>query len=1012
MLYGAATEGLEDMERGTPAYPFTLLNERLQECVARKLRKPTEIQKLAIPVILKGENTLLIAPTGSGKTEAALLPVLDLIYRRCYEADGVKLVYINPLKALTRDLRDRIEYYATSLGLKVRPLYGDVVKSYRKPTPDIVVITPESLEIVLDSSPKWWPHLKTVRWVIVDEVHELLMSKRGYQLLVLLERLKELAQAKLQKVGLSATVGDPSRVAELLGGSDGDVKVIEASERRSHKFEVKLGIPKTDEEREVPFLAGARVIADCVRGGEKTLVFTNSRYSAERLQSVLNGMGVGCSVHHGSIEREEREVFEDAFKTGLLRCLIATKTLELGIDIGDVDQVIQYRSPGQVSVLLQRAGRSKHRPGQESECKIVSTDIEDYLESIAIVSLAREERLEEPIVISKPLDVLAKEVVGIALHNYKLRRFWKRKRSDSSTFVSIDQAYGVISRAAIFRDLTIEEFYDVLRLLANEKIISLEDRVLLPGPRFWKVWKFSQDESNGQSLSFSEFFSMIPKRETFAVVEEYGLEKYRKIGELDSSYVYKALSSGMVIRLAGQNWKVVEIDEKDHEVVVVRTDEEGAPPAWKGEGPQRPKLVAERMLEMIRMIKEDPSILREYGADEKTIELVKEYAFKLSHEYTEPALRGNVIVERLPSAKTTVFVTFMGEQVNRTLGAAVYEKIAEKSLLVRYVVAPYGFAVRSEIFDPLEAFKSLSPSELEKLVERHIYERSPYTRLIMDQLREHFGFPSDETLIRREAVRQATLLYYDIPSTLDVVKKLSEGELSAAIIVRDKPSGLAESVLRYPFERPWQGSLKAILEEALLEAKITTFDKMLEYSWSSPFDVKKELQEIAKRRPILAVLDPDTKGWTVAKIPLSEEWVTVRVPAATKYFIVQGEEDLKAFERESLGEAAKILEELASKDAEVEVTFYQGDGNFEQKYSFVVNNVLPIILESLTEKLRTRLGDCVHLKVHVKGESATIIHRNVPVRYAGKVVMALLCSLVKISDRIKSGKRQYVFELP
>ncbi|RLE91890.1 MAG: hypothetical protein DRN04_11745, partial [Thermoprotei archaeon] len=222
------------MGRGTPVYPFTLLNERLQECVARKLREPTEIQRLAIPEILRGKNALLIAPTGSGKTEAALLPILDLIYRRCREADGVKLVYINPLKALTRDLRDRIEYYATSLGLKVRPLYGDVVKTYRKPTPDIVVITPESLEIVLDWSPKWWPHLRTVRWVIVDEVHELLMSKRGYQLLVLLERLKELARARLQRVGLSATVGDPSKVAELLGGSDGDVKVIEASERRRY----------------------------------------------------------------------------------------------------------------------------------------------------------------------------------------------------------------------------------------------------------------------------------------------------------------------------------------------------------------------------------------------------------------------------------------------------------------------------------------------------------------------------------------------------------------------------------------------------------------------------------------------------------------------------------------------------------------------------------------------------------------------------------------------------------
>jgi len=994
-------------------YPFTLLNERLQECVARKLREPTEIQRLAIPEIIRGKNALLIAPTGSGKTEATLLPILDLIYRNCREAEGVKLVYINPLKALTRDLRDRIEYYATSLGLKVRPLYGDVVKTYRKPTPDIVVITPESLEIVLDWSPKWWLHLRTVRWVIIDEVHELFMTKRGYQLLVLLERLKELTQTGLQRVGLSATAGDPSKVAELLGGSDGDVKVIESSERRHYKFEVRLGVPETDEEHEDPFLAGARVIAECIRGGKKTLVFTNSRYSAERLQSVLSDMGVGCNVHHGSIEREEREIFEDTFKTELLRCLIATKTLELGIDVGDIDQVVQYRSPGQVSALLQRAGRSKHRPGQESECKIVTTDIEDYLESIAIVSLAKEERIEEPTVISKPLDVLTKEVVGIALHNYKLRRFWKRKRSNGFILMTIDQAYRVINKSTIFRDLTVKEFNDVLQLLANEEIISIEGRVLLPGSKFWKVWRFSQDESNGQSLSFSEFFSMIPKRETFSVIEEYGLKKYRKIGELDSSYVYRALSSGMVIRLAGQNWKVVEIDERDRKVIVIKTDERGIAPTWKGEGPQRHKLVARRMLEVLKKTRESSDILRNFGADEVVAKLVEEYVSKLGDEYLEPLLKGHIVVEKVPSAKMTVFITFMGEQVNRTLAATVYEKIAEKSLLVKYVIAPHGFAIKSEVLDPLEAFKSISPEELEMLVERHVYKRSPYTRLIIDEIREHFGFPSDEILIRREAARQAILLYYDVPSSLDVVRRLSRGELSVVVAVCDKPSSLAESIVRYPFERPWQETLRAVIEEAISRTKVVTFDQLLEYSWGSPLDIKKELQEIMVEKPILAVLDPDTSGWTVAKIPLTEEWVATRVPVAVKYFVIRREEDLELFEKEALKDFPKLLTKLGKRGNIVDVTLYGRFTAPEQKYSLRIDGALPIVLAALSKKLKRSLGDRINVKVHLRGTRVTVIHSSVPTYFLDKLVIALICSIYKaIVSNVFGGKKHYIIELP
>ena len=669
--------------------PFTLFHEKLQQCIMRRIKTPTSIQTLAIPAILEGKNVLLIAPTASGKTEAAILPVMDMIIRKYWNVEGVKLIYINPLKALTRDLRERIEYYAQCTGLRVRPLYGDVVKTYRKPTPDIIVTTPESLEVILDWSPKWWLYLKTVKWVIVDEVHELLLSKRGYQLLALLERLKEITRRPLQRIGLSATVGNPEKIASLLGGSDGNVAVIRAEDKREYGFEVKLAIPLTDEEKEDPFLAAARVIADEVRGGAKTLIFTNSRYSAERLQGALHDLDIQCMVHHGSVGVEERELSEESFKTGLLRCIIATKTLELGIDIGNVEQVIQYRSPGQVSALIQRAGRSKHKPGQRSICKIISTDPEDYLESIAIVSLARKKILEEPLVISKPLDVLAKEVMGIALHNYRGIKYLKNEFKP----ITVQEAYTIIRRAKIFEDLTLQEYQDLIELLKNESIIAIENEILLPGPKFWKVWSFNQKEGESSILSFSDFFSMIPKRETFVVLEEYGLDKYRKIGELDSDYVYRVLSTGMVIRLAGVNWKVVEIDEKEHKVIVTKTDERGEAPSWRGEGPQRQHIVTREMLEIIKELTRNPESIKIYGADINALETMKEYIKRLGKEYIESLLQGKIIIEKIPSMKTTVFITFAGEHINRTIAAAIYEKIAEKSLLIKYVVAPHGLSL-------------------------------------------------------------------------------------------------------------------------------------------------------------------------------------------------------------------------------------------------------------------------------------------------------------------------------
>jgi ATP-dependent Lhr-like helicase len=988
----------------TLTYPFTLLDERLQYWISKLgFSEPTKIQKLSIEPILKGENVLLISPTGTGKTEAALFPLLHRLLKE-NNSDGVKLLYINPLKALTRDLTQRIGTYAHFLKLKVRPLYGDVSKVFKRPIPEIVIITPESLEIVLDWAPRWWPYFKTIKYVVIDEVHELTFSKRGYQLLVLLERLKQLTGRNFQRICLSATIANAEAVAEIFGGSDGKLKVIHSLKEREHEFEVRLAIPLTREEREDPFITGAKLISECI-DNTKTLIFTNSRYSAERLKAEIEKKGIQIGVHHGSIGLEEREFSEDAFKQGLLKAIIATKTLELGIDIGDVKQVIQYRSPGQVNALIQRAGRSLHKPEEKSVCKIISTDPEDFLECLALVSLFYKGFLEEPTILENPLDVLAKEILGYALHNYRGIRSYKNQ----FTPVNLESIYKTIKKCSLFKTLSEREFEEAVNNLINSRLLSLENETPFPGARFWNVWRFEETEvAEWPSLNFSEFFSMIPKRETFTLWVEHGFGKRRKLGELDSSFVYRSLATGMVIRFAGSNWKISEIDEKEHNVFVIEAKEGGEVPSWKGEGLQRSEMVAKEMLTIVRSIINNPQIIFELAKDKKVAETILEYLKGIESSYIDAIANGKIIIEHIPPLKTWIFITFLGENINRTLAAAIYEKISETSLLVKYVISPIGFAFRSEIINPLHALGKINHEEFEELVEKHVIEKSPFTRLIKDQIKEHFGFPQDEVLIEKEASKQAMKIYYDLKGGIETFKKIKSGYLIE--VSREKTSQLGESIIRYPFERPWNVSLKSIIKETLEKFQLGTLDDIFEYTWSNPLEAKKELRELSREINIIAFLDLTVKGWSIAKVPLEEEWVTIKIPVATKFFIIRNEEDLEKIQKELAKEKFPLTKLL---NLQIEFVFTGVSGGVEEPYSLKITNAFEMVLDKLIKSRIEKKYDKVDLKVHISGTRITMIHYGVPVALLRYLIQKdITTSYTLLEEGIVSGRRQLIFEFP
>jgi len=418
---------------------FTLLDEKIQDFLSKNnILKPTEPQVKAIPSILKGENVLLIAPTGLGKTESALLPIFHNFLKEkksiINDHKGISILYITPLRALNRDMLKRTMNMGKKLGIDIVVRHGDTSQSERarqsRNPPDMLITTPETFQILFIGK-RLRKHISNVKWVIVDEIHELAGDERGAQLSVGLERLFELMQNlnhDFQRIGLSATVGSPVEVAKFLGGfyknNFRDVKIIEVDVTKLIDINVELpSILKNDYKeanklRIEPFsFAALRRCKELADKHLSTLIFINTRDGAEILASRFHiwaeDMQVG--VHHGSLAKTSRIEAEDDFKAGKLTSLICTSSLELGIDVGNTDFVIQYSSPREVKRILQRIGRSGHSIGKTSKGIIIATTPEDLAESLVISRRALQGLIEELKVRQNPLSVLSNQIISIAL---------------------------------------------------------------------------------------------------------------------------------------------------------------------------------------------------------------------------------------------------------------------------------------------------------------------------------------------------------------------------------------------------------------------------------------------------------------------------------------------------------------------------------------------------------------------------------------------------------------------
>src|SRR3972149_956307 len=398
----------------------------------RGFSSPTEPQEKTIPKILEGKNVLLISPTATGKTEAAVLPVLNMLITSAERPPGIKILYITPLRALNRDMLERLQWWCNNLDVKLAARHGDTetverTRQSRSP-PDMLITTPETLQAIM---PGWVmrQHLQQVRWVIVDEVHEMADSKRGSQMALALERLRWITGKEFQLIGLSATIGSPEEVGQFLVGTGRSVDIVKVPVARQMRLKILFPQPKPEDVELASTLfthpevaARLRIIRQYIERQKSVLLFTNTRAISEVLASRFKVWDVNfpVSIHHGSLAKPSRIAAETGLKRGELKGLIATSSLELGIDVGRIDMVIQYMSPRQVTRLIQRVGRSGHRVGRTANGIIVAMDSDDALEALAIARRALEEDLEPVSIPPKPYDALSHQIAGLLIKQRRL----------------------------------------------------------------------------------------------------------------------------------------------------------------------------------------------------------------------------------------------------------------------------------------------------------------------------------------------------------------------------------------------------------------------------------------------------------------------------------------------------------------------------------------------------------------------------------------------------------------
>lgn len=607
---------------------FSRFPPRLQEAIVSRLGfsglRP--VQELAAEALLDGKNAVVLAPTAGGKTEASIFPVLAELIER--PVDGVGAIYVAPIKALLNNQEDRLGTYTEMVGLRRFVWHGDTPDAAKRrfvnEPCELLMTTPESLEVMLISprNPvnRLFPDL---RCVIIDEVHALAGTDRGAHLLSVLERISAVSGRDVQRVGLSATVGNPEEILRWLTGS---------SERPG----AVVDPPKEPSQRRIS-IAFAGTIADAARQGaaqargKKSLFFCQTRSLTEAVAERMRGQGTDVYVHHSSVSLEERRLAEERFHHGREASIVCTSTLELGIDVGDLDEVMQADAPSTVSSFLQRIGRTGRRAGKTANMAFFCIETEALLLSIALVELAKDRWVESVQVQNRCWPVLVQQLMAMSLQHGA---------------ISADTAWGQLSRVPDFKGISRAELEGLIAHLVGHEFLFESAGMLSLGERAERMF--------GRK-NFAELYAVFSAPVMYRV-----WAGSQEIGSIEPNFVERLVEGMSAFILGGRAWVVDKLMHTDREVHV-KPAPAGKKPTWGG---FMPKFLGFEVCQKIRQV-------LEADADLPCLDAVAKTELAALRADLGPLLRRAGPGLQLEDDGQALWWNFAGGRINHTLKYAL-----------------------------------------------------------------------------------------------------------------------------------------------------------------------------------------------------------------------------------------------------------------------------------------------------------------------------------------------------
>ena len=852
---------------------------------------PSDPQQQGWPAIASGEHTLILAPTGTGKTLAAFLWELNEVITRGLKEplpNAVHLLYISPLKALNNDIQRNLDRPLTELRerfkeegkefpeIRVAVRTGDTPAAARarmlRKSPHILITTPESLNIMLTTL-KGRGMFSGVRAVIVDEIHAIAGTKRGAHLALTLERLEALVEKAPQRIGLSATQRPLEEVARFLGGCEQKngtqtfrpVTIVDCGMTKEMQISIESPVADLGSVGGSIWPAVGPLVLKHIQASKTTLVFVNNRAQAEKIAARVNKLAdVEIALpYHGSLARERRFALEERLKAGSLRALVTTSSLELGIDIGSVDLVIQLQSPKRVASALQRIGRAGHTLGVASRGILVPTFRDDAVEIAAIVAAMRAGDVEPTQVVQNALDVLAQVVVAAV------------SVDDWTT----EDLYRLVRRSYPYHELTRAAFNEVLEMLSgkypSDVAAELEPRI---------TWDRVNDRLIGsRAARMTAVISggTIPDRGLYTV----NLPDRTRLGELDEEFVHES-RMGDVFQLGSSTWRIAAIE---HDRVVV-TPAPGTParmPFWHGEYMARSLMLSHRVGALRRELAEAPNEERleaEYGCDAATANsLVKYIATQRAATGIVPDDR-NIVIEQFRDETGAIRIVIhaaFGGRINAPWGMALAQRVREAINDTDLQVQTTDDGIMLRLPDlgmttPLQSLLGLSGTEAEQLVMEEVGSTSlfgarfrmnaaralllprgnPRRRMplwlqrlkSLDLLQVVRQFPSFPILV--ETYREVLQDAFDMDGLKEVLAEIGSGAIRIHTVQTDAPSPFAAS-LQFGFVMDWlygDDTPRAEQRAALLSIDRSLLDEVMGGEGSDDITREAIEQTLTERR--------------------------------------------------------------------------------------------------------------------------------------------------------------------